>query len=83
MNDISDGKKAIETEVRQLAAKAGLPSITYTWVENGPNYYLKASFGDYYIDWFFSKVQMEESAPGNVSSYISRALRREISSILI
>ena len=82
MNEISDGKKAIEAEVRELLAEAGLTSITFTWVENRTYYYLSASFANYYIEWSFSKEQLEEYSYGNACSYISRTLRREINSLL-
>lgn len=82
MNEISEGKKAIEAEVRKLAAMADLTSISCAWVENGTYYYLTASFGDYSFEWPFSKTQLGESSSGNVCSYISRALRREINSLL-
>ena len=87
MNEISDGKmtigkKAIEAEVKKLAAEAGLTSTTFTWVKNGTYYYLSASFGDYHIEWPFSKAQLEEYSFGNDYSYISRTLKREINSLL-
>ena len=79
--EISDGKKAMEAEVSKLAAEAGLTSTTYAWVERDNYYYLIAFFGDYYIEWPFSKEQLEESSSGNLCSSISRTLRRKINSL--
>ena len=78
---ISDGKKAIEAEVKKLAAEAGLTSISYAWVENGTYYEMTASFGDYYFKWSFSKAQLEKVASGYIGFYIKRTLKHKISSL--
>jgi hypothetical protein len=82
MSEISKGKKAVEAEVRKLASMVNLTSISCAWVENGTYYYLTASFGEYRFEWPFSKAQLRESSSGNVCSYISHSLRREINSLL-
>lgn len=82
MSGVSKGKKAIEEELIKLAAEANLTSISCTWQVYNTDYYLIASFGEYSFEWPFSKVQLEESSSGYVSSYISRTLWREMNSLV-
>ena len=82
MNEISEGKKAIEAEIRELVAEAGLTSITFAWEEYGHYFNLTTSFGDYRIEWPFSKAQLEAYSSYDAWSHISNGLKQNISSLL-